>query len=125
MFGPSGFIYVYLIYGMYHCLNVVTESVDYPAAILIRGIEVIENGKGPLDLPTRIDGPGRVCRFLNIDRNLNGMDATQGKSIWIEDRGVKVSPKNIQKLARIGVGYAGGMGQQTLAVLLARSKKVF
>ena len=86
MFGPSGVIYVYLIYGMYHCLNLVTERIDFPAAILIRGIEVAENGMGRLEVPTRIDGPGRVCRFLEIDRNLNGVDATQGKMIWIEDR---------------------------------------
>ena len=107
MFGPSGVVYVYLIYGMYHCLNVVTESIDYPAAILIRGIEVVENGTGRLDAPTRIDGPGRVCRFLEVDRNLNGLDGTLGKYIWLEDRGEPISPKKIQKFPRIGVDYAG------------------
>lgn len=107
MFGPSGVIYVYLIYGMYHCLNVVTEQIDFPAAILIRGIEALENEKGRSDSPTRIDGPGRVCRFLEIDRNLNGMDATQGKLIWIEASQERISPKQIQKLPRVGVHYAG------------------
>jgi len=112
MFGPSGVIYVYLIYGMYHCLNLVTERIDFPAAILIRGIEVVENGNGRLDSPTRIDGPGRVCRFLTIDRNLNGLDATQGKFIWVEDRGGYIAPKQIQKLTRIGVHYAGEWAQK-------------
>ena len=107
MFGPSGVTYVYLIYGMYHCLNLVTEKIDFPAAILIRGIEVVENGKGHLDVPCRIDGPGRVCRFLAIDRNLNAVDTTLGKDIWVEDREEKIFPKKIQKLPRIGIAYAG------------------
>lgn len=112
MFGPSGVTYVYLIYGMYHCLNLVTERIDFPAAILIRGIEVVENGRGRSDAPTRIDGPGRVCRFLDIDRNLNGVDATQGKCIWVEDSGENLSPKSIQKLPRVGVNYAGEWAQK-------------
>ena len=62
MFGPPGFTYVYLIYGMYHCLNIVTEREEYPAAILIRGLEIYERRPNPTELPTRIDGPGRVCR---------------------------------------------------------------
>ena len=98
---------MYLIYGMYHCLNLVTERIDFPAAILIRGIEVVENGMGRLEVPSRIDGPGRVCRFLAIDRNLNGVDTTLGKDIWIEDRQEKNSAKKIQKLPRIGINYAG------------------
>jgi DNA-3-methyladenine glycosylase len=112
MFGPSGVVYVYLIYGMYHCLNLVTERIDFPAAILIRGIEVVENGMGRSDAPTRIDGPGRVCRFLEIDRNINRMDATEGKHIWVEDRGENISPKQIQKLPRVGVNYAGEWAQK-------------
>lgn len=123
MFGPSGFIYVYLIYGMYHCLNLVTERIDYPAAILIRGIEILENGNGPLEAPTRIDGPGRVCRFLDIDRNLNGVDATQGKLVWLEDRGENISPKQIQKLTRIGVDYAGDWAQKPWRYRLLAAKK--
>jgi DNA-3-methyladenine glycosylase len=65
MFGPSGRAYVYLIYGMYHCLNVVTEREEYPGAVLIRAIEV----DGVL-----IDGPGRLCRAMQIDRSLNRIE---------------------------------------------------
>jgi DNA-3-methyladenine glycosylase len=106
MFGPSGFTYVYLIYGMYHCLNIVTEQEEYPAAILIRGLEIPgENHPGAL--PTRIEGPGRVCRLLEIDRTHNGLDTTLGTALWIEDHNQVVSPKQIQALPRIGIDYAG------------------
>jgi DNA-3-methyladenine glycosylase len=106
MFGPAGFTYVYLIYGMYHCLNIVTEQENYPAAILIRGLEILEN-KNPQAIPTRIDGPGRVCRFLEIDRTHNGLDATLGTNLWIEDHGLAIPRKQTQALPRIGVDYAG------------------
>ena len=91
---------------MYHCLNIVTEKEEYPAAILIRGLELL----GEEDAParhTRIDGPGRVCRFLEVDRTHNGLDATRGALLWIEDHGLAVSRKQIQALPRIGVDYAG------------------
>lgn len=106
MFGPAGFTYVYLIYGMYHCLNIVTEQEQYPAAVLIRGLEILGGDHSP-DLPKRIDGPGRVCRFLEVNRTHNGLDATLGTTLWIEDHGLSVLPKQIQTLPRIGVDYAG------------------
>jgi DNA-3-methyladenine glycosylase len=62
MFGRPGLAYVYLIYGMHHCLNVVTERADFPAAVLIRAVE---------DEAELIDGPGRVCRSFKIDREFN------------------------------------------------------
>jgi DNA-3-methyladenine glycosylase len=105
MFGPAGFTYVYLIYGMYHCLNLVTEREDYPAAILIRGLEVLGVDK-PM-APMRIDGPGRICRYLGVDRSHSGLDATLGTTLWIEDRGLAISRTHIQALPRIGVDYAG------------------
>src|SRR3970282_2179475 len=78
MFGPGGIAYVYLIYGMHHCLNVVTERKEFPSAVLIRAIEI--DGK-------LIDGPGRLCRALQIDRRLNRVDLTTGESLWFDDRG--------------------------------------
>jgi DNA-3-methyladenine glycosylase len=103
MFGPGGVAYVYLIYGMYHCLNVVTEREEFPSAVLIRAIEV----DGEL-----IDGPGRLCRALQIDRRLNRVDLTTGDSLWFEDRGVSVKRKDIERHPRIGVGYAGEWAKQ-------------
>ena len=98
LFGPPGICYVYLIYGMYHMLNVVTERTEFPAAVLIRAIEV----DGEL-----IDGPGKLCRELAIDRALNRLDMTHGRSLWFEDRGATVLRKQIGTFPRIGVDYAG------------------
>ena len=98
MFGPGGVAYIYLIYGMYHCLNVVTEREEFPSAVLIRAIEI----DGQL-----IDGPGRLCRALQIDRRLNHVDLTTGESLWLEDRGVLVKKGDVETHPRIGVDYAG------------------
>ena len=98
MFGPAGVAYVYLIYGMYHCLNVVTEREEFPSAVLIRAVEI----DGEL-----IDGPGRLCRALQIDRRLNRADLTIGESLWFEDRGEVVGRGAIGAHPRIGVDYAG------------------
>ncbi|NWF73291.1 MAG: DNA-3-methyladenine glycosylase [Nitrospirae bacterium] len=98
MFGQGGVAYVYLIYGMYHCLNVVTEREEFPAAVLIRAVEI----DGEL-----IDGPGRLCRAMQIDRSLNRVDLTIGESIWFEDRGVLVEKGEVGAYPRIGVQYAG------------------
>jgi len=98
LFGPPGISYVYLIYGMYHCLNVVTENAEFPAAVLIRAVEV----EGQL-----IDGPGRLCRAFSIDRSLNRIDMTARRHVWFEDRGTKISRQKIGAFPRIGVSYAG------------------
>lgn len=98
MFGRPGLAYVYLIYGMYHCLNVVTERAGFPAAVLIRAVEV-ENAL--------IDGPGRVCRSFKIDHEFNHYDLTSGKALWIEDRGDRIRQARIGAFPRIGVDYAG------------------
>ena len=98
LFGPPGMSYVYLIYGMYHMLNVVTERMEFPAAVLIRAIEV----DGEL-----IDGPGKLCRQLDINRSLNRLDLTNGQSLWFEDRGTRVLSKQVDRFPRIGVDYAG------------------
>lgn len=98
MFGPGGVAYVYLIYGMYHCLNVVTDREEFPSAVLIRAIEI----DGEL-----IDGPGRLCRALQIDRRLNRADLTTGESLWFEDRGTLVERGDVGTHPRVGVDYAG------------------
>ena len=98
MFGSGGIAYVYLIYGMYHCLNVVTEREGFPSAVLIRAIEL----DGDL-----IDGPGKLCRALQIDRSLNRAELTSGESLWFEDRGESVGRGSIEAHPRVGVDYAG------------------
>jgi len=72
MFGPPGFAYVYLVYGMYYCLNVVAEPEGYPAAVLLRALEPIAGIAGSTS------GPGRLCRALGIDLTYNRADLTGG-----------------------------------------------
>lgn len=95
MFGPPGHAYIYLIYGMYHCLNIVTEKEGNPSAVLIRGLEL-----------DGMDGPGKLCRGLKIDKTLNGIDICGSRYLWIEN-GAKVPKNKIKKSKRIGVDYAG------------------
>ncbi len=104
MFGEAGHTYIYLIYGMYYCFNIVTENKDYPAAVLIRALEPAE---GFIEKNKKlINGPGKLCREMKIDKNLNGADLT-GNKIWIEDRGEGVSNSKIIANKRIGIDYAG------------------
>ena len=114
LFGPAGVAYVYLIYGMYHCLNVVTEREGFPAAVLIRAIEI----DGRL-----IDGPGRLCRELTIDRTLNRQDLTVGKSLWFEDRQDSVPEMAVGAFPRIGVDYAGLWAQKLWRFRLRTGKE--
>lgn len=93
MHADPGTIYVYLIYGMYFMLNIVTEEKDFPAAILIRGTK-------------NVRGPGRVAREFGIDKNLNGKLLGTKSGLWIEDA-PRITEKNILRTPRIGVDYAG------------------
>ena len=98
MFGPPGHAYVYLIYGMYHCMNVVTERAGHASAVLLRAIEPVENIEG------RTCGPGLLCRAMKIDRKLNAQDL-------LSDNFYIAAPKEtetftIVKRPRIGVDYA-------------------
>jgi DNA-3-methyladenine glycosylase len=80
MFGPPGHLYVYFIYGMYHCCNVVTERDGRPGAVLIRALQpvpAIEGGRSQVGHP-RTDGPGKVCRALGITLAHNGADLATG-----------------------------------------------
>ena len=97
MFGQSGHAYVYMIYGMYFCLNFVTEKEGYPAAVLIRGVDLAS-------------GPGRLCRELKINKKLNEIDITSSKELWIESASRRRKEDyeiKIKKSKRIGVDYAG------------------
>jgi DNA-3-methyladenine glycosylase len=110
MFGPAGFAYVYLIYGMHHCLNIVTEQEDYPAAVLIRavepgeGLELMREQRPILDVRRLTNGPGKLCQAFGIDRRLNGLDLCR-EALFIEDRGTSLV--DIVATARVGVDYAG------------------
>lgn len=79
MFGPPGYTYVYFIYGMYHCLNFVTEEEGTPAAVLIRGLMLVEPS------PFHLNGPGKLCRHLGITREHNAIDMIESESFYIKD----------------------------------------
>ncbi|HAU29525.1 MAG TPA: DNA-3-methyladenine glycosylase [Rhodospirillaceae bacterium] len=76
MYAKAGTVYIYLIYGMYHCLNIVTEAKDFPAAVLIRGLRM--EGQ-------HLDGPGKLCKALGLTRQHNGLDAITSGDICILD----------------------------------------
>ena len=109
MFGPPGHAYVYFIYGMHHCFNVVTEREGFPAAVLIRALEPLEGIElmrelrgGRPDLPLT-SGPARLCQALDIDRRLDGADlCTPGAPLFLE-RDTAVPDANVVAGPRIGV----------------------
>jgi DNA-3-methyladenine glycosylase len=94
LYSTGGVWYVYLIYGMHNMLNLVTGPKDYPAALLIRGVE-------------SISGPGRLTKALGIDRKLNGTLAGTKTGLHLEDLGLGVARRHIRSSARIGIDYAG------------------
>lgn len=102
MFGPAGHFYVYFTYGMHWMLNVVTGAKGYPAAVLIRGIQCLVTKRLNIE---NVDGPGKLTKFLHIDKKLNGKLICRKTGLWIEDRGVKF-PMKIERTPRIGVHYA-------------------
>jgi DNA-3-methyladenine glycosylase len=113
MFGRAGLAYVYLIYGMHSMLNLVTDQVDFPAAVLIRAIEpqvgvetMRQLRRYEMKRLTHLtNGPGKLCQALSIDRQLNGWDVTQGQSLWLE-AGEPIAASRIMTGPRIGIDYA-------------------
>jgi DNA-3-methyladenine glycosylase len=103
MFGPPGHAYVYLIYGMWDCVNVVTRETGIPHAVLIRAVEPVTG------IDAKTWGPGLLCKAMQIDRALSGADLcdTHAKAgLWIEGPTVFKRSK-ITRAPRIGVDYAG------------------
>jgi len=113
MFGESGTAYVYLIYGIHHLFNVVTNKKDIPHAILIRALEPMEGiplmlrrtGKAPLDF-TLTRGPGNLSRALGLTTLHTGVSLHEGE-LFIGDDGVRPRKMEIGVSPRIGVDYAG------------------
>ena len=117
LFAPPGTAYIYLIYGMYHCLNFVTEPEGEPCAVLIRGLEAVEGealiarnrfGVSPAEMTAYqkkqfLNGPGKVCRGLMLTRTQNGLDLT-GDELYVLDAGE--APDIIHTGKRIGIDYA-------------------
>ncbi|MBT9313179.1 DNA-3-methyladenine glycosylase [Leptothoe kymatousa] len=117
MFGPPGQSYVYLIYGMYHCFNVVTEAVNTGSAVLVRAIALDQ-------LPQALDpkyarqgnrvaaGPGKLCRTLTIDRRHDGLPLMPQHHLWLEHRSAQFQRRldqghhGLVQTTRIGISKA-------------------
>jgi len=91
MFGKGGHLYIYLIYGMYWMMNVVTGDKGIPQAVLFRGLR-------------EASGPGRLTRLVGVDRNFYGEDLVLSDRIWIEESG---STPSYRAGPRVGIDYAG------------------
>lgn len=118
LFAPPGTAYIYLIYGMYDCLNFVTEAAGEPCAVLIRGAEPVAES---LDAVARnrygckaadmsayqkknfMNGPGKLCKGLSLTRKQNGLDLT-GDVLYVLDAGEQ--PGHINAGKRVGIDYA-------------------
>ncbi|PYG90281.1 DNA-3-methyladenine glycosylase [Ruminiclostridium sufflavum DSM 19573] len=117
MYGEAGFSYIFMIYGMYYCFNIVTNERENPQAVLIRAVEPLEGieqmaqrrfGKQYEQLTNSrkiglANGPGKLCGALAIDRRINGMDLC-GNEIYVED--AKCEDLRIVTSKRIGIDYA-------------------
>jgi len=119
MYLPGGHSYVYLIYGIYDCLNVVTQKEDIPEAVLIRSLEPDEglmtmaknrkqktfNPENKKHLWSLTTGPGKLAQALKITRDHNELLLTDDQ-LFIEDVGLKIKPSQIIASPRIGIDYA-------------------
>ena len=106
MFGPPGHAYVYLIYGMHWCMNVVTQPEGQASAVLLRALEPVKNLEG------RTQGPALLCKAMGIDKQLNGHDLLSDG--FYVARPVEEPPVRIVKRPRIGVDYAGHWARRLL-----------
>lgn len=117
MFKEGGHAYIYLIYGMYNCLNIVCSEKDKPEAVLIRSVEPlneIEYIKNNRNIKSKkiedlTNGPGKLCQALKIDTSLDGIDLLNNYELYIEDNNFE---KEIVSTKRINIDYAEEYAQK-------------
>ena len=111
MFGQGGHAYVYLIYGIYHCLNIVVNQECSPEAVLIRslepvdGVDLMKRRRHTDQLLNLCSGPGKLCTAMGISKMQNGADLC-GEAIYLLS-GATVAPESIISTPRINIDYAG------------------
>jgi DNA-3-methyladenine glycosylase len=110
MFGPPGHAYVYFIYGMHFCMNVVTEREGHASAVLLRAVEPVEN------IETSTRGPGLLCRAMGITKRLNGHDLLSDD--FFVAAPTRAEKFDIVKRPRVGVDYAGHWAKRHLRFYL-------
>lgn len=113
MFLPGGHSYVYIIYGIHHCLNIVAGQKDKPQGVLIRAVEPLDNKSFEIIKDNRpikstkmtdlTNGPGKLCQALNIDKSLNAYNLISGDELFLEDSNIK---PEIVCAPRINIPYA-------------------
>jgi DNA-3-methyladenine glycosylase len=111
MFGPAGYAYIFLIYGMHYHLNLVTGAVGEPHAVLVRALEPIAgrtlmaSRRGIEEARVALtNGPGKVCQALGITKREYGMDLCRGGELFLTDGS---APRRVARAPRVGVDYAG------------------
>jgi DNA-3-methyladenine glycosylase len=119
MFGDPGYVYVYLIYGIYHCVNVVTDRSGAPSAVLVRALELEQQTLNSITLkpheqPARVAaGPGKLCLAMQIDLDLYGTKLAQDQAMWLESRSidwqVKLEHGSIELTQTTRIGLTQGM----------------
>lgn len=110
MFGPAGKVYVYMIYGMYYCFNIVTGDQGKASAVLIRGLHLSH---------TQLDGPGKLCRHLGITKAHNNIDLNHSQDIYLLD---SVRINNYKTTPRIGIKKA--LDKQWRFIIQENSRKI-
>lgn len=106
MFGPPGYAYVYVIYGMHHCLNIVTGDDGTAGAVLLRAAEPLA---GLPDDPRLLAGPGRLCRALGIDRAWNGLPVAADLPGAVRLQLLPgTAPARLAASGRVGIRLAAG-----------------
>ncbi|NET47549.1 MAG: DNA-3-methyladenine glycosylase [Merismopedia sp. SIO2A8] len=117
MFGPAGFAYVYLIYGMYHCFNVVTEGTNVASAVLIRALALDALPSWVPDKKRKqphraAAGPGKLCQVLQIDRNLSDRPLIPTEALWLEHRSLdlqaQITEQSIELVQTTRIGLSQG-----------------
>ncbi|MGB3532276.1 MAG: DNA-3-methyladenine glycosylase [Microcoleaceae cyanobacterium] len=125
MFGPAGMSYVYLIYGIYHCLNIVTDLDGVASAVLIRALAldsvsatmIAQRQPDQKFSKKQIDrlaaGPGKLCRVMDIDRSLTALPLCPGQPLWLEHRSVEfqtaVAQNTVQLTQTTRIGISAGI----------------
>lgn len=109
MYGPPGCAYVYQIYGLHHCLNIVTEREGFPAAVLIRALEPLEGletmraRRGGLPDHLLTSGPARLCQAMGIDRALDKADLCAPDAVLFVEDGAPIPDDEVMTSPRVGV----------------------
>lgn len=98
MFMRAGHSYIYFIYGVHFCFNVVTAREGIPEAVLVRALEPLDGGN------FTANGPGKLCKALHLGRDENALDLCANKNLWIEDRNLAVNDSEMVDGPRVGIG---------------------